>query len=220
MHLNSSTAVGSSAAPPALLTPAAQVPAPPSAVILFGRDEQGRPHASRFDGNHVAEVELAARLMGLHLGVADTAALRDLAIRLPAGRLFSSGKGFVPFVKADLYNQLLVAAGTPDMPMPFRATGKAANGPPPTDAGSGGKGGADTPGGAPKAPGDWAAIGIGSTVLACQGPMEGWWEAVVLYTKANDSFVLRWRDFPDDGEITRARKDLALMPPGSREGLG
>ncbi len=50
--------------------------------------------------------------------------------------------------------------------------------------------------------------------------MEGRWEAVVLYTKANDSFVLRWHDFPDDGEITRARKDLGLIPPNSREGLG
>lgn len=220
LHLNSSTAVGTSAAPPALVTPAAHVAEPPSAICLFGRDEKGRPHASRFDGSNVAEVEAAARLMGLHFNAADTAALRELATRLPAGRLFTSGKGFVPFVKADLYNQLLAATGTPDMPMPVSAAGKAADGPPPADRGSGGKGGADAPGGGPKAPGDWAAIGIGSTVLACQGPMEGWWEAVVLYTKANDSFVLRWRDFPDDGEITRARKDLALMPPGSREGLG
>lgn len=220
MHLDSSTAVGTSSAPPALLTPAAHVATAPLAVFLFGRDEQGRPHASRFDGSNVAGVEAAARLMGLHFGAADTAALRDLAIRLPAGRLFPSGKGFVPFVKAEFYNQLLAATGTLDTPTPVRAAGKAADAPPPADAGSGGKGSPDAPGGAPKAPNDWAAIGIGSTVLACQGPMEGWWEAVVLYTKANDSFVLRWRDFPDDGEITRARKDLALMPPGSPEGLG
>lgn len=220
MHLNSSPAVPASAVPPALLTPAAQIAAPPSAVILFGRDEQGRPHASRFDSSNVAEVEAAARLMGLHLGAADTAALRDLAARLPAGRLFPSGKGFVPFVKADLYNQLLATTGNSDKPIPAKAASKPAEAPPPAGAGSGSKGGADAPGGAPKAPGDWASIGIGSTVLACQGPMEGWWEAVVLYTKANDAFVLRWRDFPDDGEITRARKDLALMPPGSREGLG
>ncbi|KQO91285.1 hypothetical protein ASF33_17840 [Methylobacterium sp. Leaf92] len=203
-----------------MLTQATHVAAPPSVVVLFGRDEQGRPHASRFDGSNVAQVEAAARLMGLHLGAADTAALRDLAVRLPAGRLFPSGKGFVPFVKTDLYNQLLAATGTPDTPMPNRATGKASDAPPPTGAGSGGKGNPDAPGGAPKAPGDWTAIGIGSTVLACQGPMEGWWEAVVLYTKANDAFVLRWRDFPDDGEVVRARKDLGLMPPNSREGLG
>ncbi|MBB2962535.1 hypothetical protein [Methylobacterium sp. R2-1] len=220
MHLDPSPAVAAFAAPPALVTPAAQVGAAPSAVILFGRDEQGRPHASRFDGSNLAGVEAAARLMGLHLGVADTAALRDLANRFPAGRLFPSGKGFVPFVKADLYARLLAATGTPDTPMPGKAAGKPADAPPPTGAGSGGKGSPDAPGGAPKAPNDWAAIGIGSTVLACQGPMEGWWEAVVLYTKANDAFVLRWRDFPDDGEFTRARKDLALMPPGSREGLG
>lgn len=220
MHLNSFTAAVASAAPSALLAQATHVAAPPSAVVLFGRDEQGRPHASRFDGSNLAGVEAAARLMGLHFGEADTNALRELATRLPVGRLFSSGKGFVPFVKADLYDRLLAATGTPDKPMPVSAAGRAADGPPPAEAGSSGKGGADAPGGAPKAPVDWAAIGIGSTVLACQGPMEGWWEAVVLYTKANDSFVLRWRDFPDDGEITRARKDLALMPPGSREGLG
>ncbi|KQQ01895.1 hypothetical protein ASF59_02785 [Methylobacterium sp. Leaf121] len=205
--------------PPSLLAlPASAAPSP--AIILFGRDERGRPHASHFRGDAVVEVESAARLMGLHLATADTEVLRDFATRLPAGRLFPSGKGFVPFVKADLYERLLAATGTLGMPMPARASGKAGDAPPPAGAGSAGKGGADAPGGAPKAPRDWAAIGIGSTVLACQGPMEGWWEAVVLFTKANDTFVLRWRDFPDDGEITRARKDLALLPPDSREGLG
>ena len=50
--------------------------------------------------------------------------------------------------------------------------------------------------------------------------MEGWYEAVVLFTKADDRFVLRWRDYLDEPEISRARKDLGLMLPGSREGLG
>lgn len=220
MHLNQPSAAATSAMPSALLTSIAKVTAPPSAVILFGRDEQGRPHASRFDGNIRAEVEAAARLMGLHLGAVDTVALRDLATRLPPGRLFPSGKGFVPFVKADLYKQLLAATGTSDMPMPVRAVGKGSDALSPTGAGSGGKGAPDAPGGAPKAPRDWAGIGIGSAVLACQGPMEGWWEAVVVATKADDRFVLRWRDFPDEPEIARARSDLGLMPPGSREGLG
>ncbi|CAO4194103.1 hypothetical protein [Methylorubrum extorquens] len=206
--------------PPALLEVPASAANLPSAVILFGRDERGRPHASRFVGDKAAEAENAARLMDLHLANADTEGLRDLAARLPAGRLFPSGRGFVPFVQADLYARLLAATGAPDTPTPVRAAGKPADAPPPASAGSGGKGSPDALGGAPKAPGDWTAIGIGSTVLACQGPMEGWWEAVVLYTKANDTFVLRWRDFPDDGEVTRARKDLALMPPDSLEGLG
>lgn len=205
--------------PPALLTlpvPASQAP---PAIILFGRDERGRPHASRFAGNVVTEAENAARLMSLNRAVADTDALPDLAARLPAGRLFPSGRGFVPFVKADLYAHLLAATGTADTPVPISAVSKPADAPPPAEASSAGKGGPDAPGGAPKAPVDWAGIKVGSTVLACQGPMEGWWEAVVLYTKANDSFVLRWRDWPDEPEIARARKDLGLMPPGSREGM-
>ncbi|CAO4194022.1 hypothetical protein [Methylorubrum extorquens] len=204
--------------PPSLLAlPDSAAPSP--AIILFGRDERGRPHASHFGGDAVAEVGSAARLMGLHLATADTEVLRDFATRLPAGRLFPSGKGFVPFVKADLYERLLAATGTLDMPIPARASGKAGDAPPPAGAGSGGKGSPDAPGGAPKAPSDWASIKVGSTVLACQGPMEGWWEAVVLYTKADDHFVLRWRDFADDGEFNRARKDLGLLPPDSREGI-
>ena len=206
--------------PPTLLTlavPAASLPPP---IILFGRDDRGRPHASRFAGDMADEAEAAARLMGLNLAVADTEILRGLAERLPAGRLFASGKGFVPFVKASFYERLLAATGTPDKLTPVKAASKPGDAPLKAGAGSNGKGNPDSPGGAAKAPVDWASIGIGSTVLACQGSMEGWWEAVVLYTKADDRFVLRWRDFPDEPEIARARKDLGLMPPDSREGLG
>lgn len=211
-------------ATPAALMPALIIPPAPAVlsdapVILFGRDERHRPHASRFGGD-IAGAEDAARLMGLYCAVADTDALRDLVARLPTGRLFPSGRAFVPFVKADLYDRLLAATGTPDKPKPVAAASKAAEAPPAAGAGAGGKGGPDSPGGAAKAPSDWAGIGVGSVVLACQGPMEGWWEAVVLYTKANDAFVLSWRDFLDEPEIARARKDLGLLPPGSREGLG
>lgn len=205
---------------PALLTLPAPAAALPPAIILFGRDERGQPHASRFAGDMAGEAEAAAGLMCLHHAIANTDALRDLAARLPAGRLFPSGRGFVPFVKAELYERLLAATVTADTPLPVRAVSKAADAPPPAGAGSGSKGSPDAPGGTPKAPGDWAGIKVGSTVLACQGPMEGWWEAVVVATKADDRFVLRWRDFPDEPEISRARADLGLMPPGSREGLG
>lgn len=220
MHTEPTLAAAIQPMPPAQVTLPASAAETPPAVVLFGRDERGRPHASRFLGEEAAEAEDAARLMGLRLASANTEVLRDLAAHLPAGRLFPSGRGFVPFVKADLYDRLLAATGAPDTPALARAASKPANASPPAGASTGGQGGSDSPGGAAKAPGDWASIGIGSVVLACQGPMEGWWEAVVTYTKADDHFVLRWRDFPDDGEITRARKDLGLLPPGSREGLG
>ena len=220
MHTNPTLAAAIPPMPPALMTLPVPAAEPFPAVILFGRDERGRPHASRFLRDEAAGTENAARLMSLRLVRADTVALRDLAVRLPTGRLFPSGRGFVPFVKSDVYERLLAAAGMPDAPMPVRAASKPADAAPPAGPGSGGKGSPNAPGGAAKPPGDWASIGIGSVVLACQGPMEGWWEAVVTYTKADDYFVLRWRDFPDDDEITRARTDLGLLPPGSREGLG
>ena len=208
--------------PTATVLPPMPLPAltPPQTLVLLGRDEGGRPHASAFMPSEISAAERAAVLMGFRTFVV-AGEHQTLASSLPKGRVFEkSGKAFVPFCSKEAFERLLAAAGLPDTPTSIKAAGKPAEAPPPAGASSGGKGGADAPGGVPKAPADWASIGIGSTVLVCQGPMEGWWEAVVLYTKADDRFVLRWRDFPDEPEIARARKDLALMPPGSREGLG
>ncbi|GJE12239.1 hypothetical protein [Methylobacterium longum] len=194
-------------------------PATAPGLILFGCDERGRPHASAFSAADAEGASRAAALMGLH-ALAVGKEHHALATGLARGRLFASGKAFVPFCAAGAFARLMATAGLPDMPMPLKAAGKATSAPSPAATQSGAIGGTDGSGGPPSAPRDWSAIGIGSVVLACQGPMEGWWEAVVLYTKADDRFVLRWRDFPDDGEITRARKDLGLLPPGSREGVG
>lgn len=111
--------------PPPLLTPPAPAAQSLPAIILFGRDERGRPHASRFAGEEIGGAQDAARLMCLHLAVAETTTLRGIVERLPAGRLFPSGKGFVPFVKGDLYDRLLAATGTLDKPRPVAAASKA-----------------------------------------------------------------------------------------------
>lgn len=216
-------------APPATLFQEKK-PAPTLAtaapLILFGRDERGRPHAACFVGNEEAAVEHAADLMGLYFVAAETELLRDLAAKLPSGRLFASGRGFVPFVKAELYNRLFAATGTPDTPRPVRATSKPTEGGASAGGGSGsgpdgaGAGGPAGKGPVPKHPTNWDEIGIGSHVLACQAPMEGWYEAVVLYTRSDKTgFTLRWRDWPDEPEIVRARKDLGLLPVNSREGM-
>lgn len=99
--------------PPTLLTLPAPTAALPPAIILFGRDERGRPHISRFAGEEICGAKDAARLMGQHLAAADAETLHGFAARLPVGRLFPSGKGFVPFVKGDIYDRLLAATGTP-----------------------------------------------------------------------------------------------------------
>ncbi|MCJ2109010.1 hypothetical protein MKK70_27310 [Methylobacterium sp. E-041] len=190
--------------------------ASPPAVILFGRDERQRPHASCFASAEIAAAERAAVLMGMHVLTVCNDAHRSLAESLPRGRIFKSNKAFVPFVKLGIFDQLLAAAGQPNAPMPVRAAGKPAGTPP---VGKGGHGGTDAPGGAggaSKPPFDWADITIGSLVLATTGgPQEGWFEAVVRYTKADAHFVLAWRDWPLEPEFSRQRNDLALLHPGT-----
>lgn len=213
--------------PPTLMTPPAPAVAPPRAIILFGRDERGRPHASRFPGEEIGGAKEAARLMGLHLAVADTETLHGLAERLPAGRLFPSGKGFVPFVEAGIYERLLAATGTANKPIPIKATSKPADGGGGVGAGQGRSGGGAGAGDQPatragaKAPANLSEIGLGSFVLAKgddEGD-EGYYAAKVVATKTPDSFVLQWAGYQDLPEFVRPRRVLGLLPLEAAAGL-
>ena len=106
-------------APPAALAgaPAAARPAPgprPPAslfhqptIVVLGRDDRGKPHASWFDEAQQIAARRAATLMGMQALPVSDDAVRGLAARLPQGRVFESGKAFVPFVKGDLYDELV-----------------------------------------------------------------------------------------------------------------
>lgn len=62
-------------------------------------------------------------------------------------------------------------------------------------------------------PRDREEIGLGSVVLAHEGPEDGWWEAEVI--GINDQvFSLRWRDYPTQPTIVRKASELALLPTG------
>lgn len=205
--------------PVAITDPASIAGSAPT--ILFGRDANGRPHGASLTGD-MAAVERAADLMDLYCFPADTKTLRQLATKLPAGRLFpASGKAFVPFTSAALYEQLLAATGTRETPTSAKAAGKPAEGGASTGAGNGrgagGSGAGDPPAtriGA-KAPSDHSQIGIGSLVLA-QGDDEddeGYYPAKVILTKADAHFVLTWADYPDLPEFSRPSRALALLHP-------
>src|SRR3712207_4819839 len=77
-----------------------------TAVVVFGRDEAGRPRASAF-GQSEAELAIkVAGLMGMQVLRLDNDEQRALAAKLPRGRIFASGRAFVPFVKAGLFEAL------------------------------------------------------------------------------------------------------------------
>lgn len=63
--------------------------------------------------------------------------------------------------------------------------------------------------------GTWDAIKPGVLVLATTGPMEGWFESLVVATRADECFLLRWRDWPQEPEFTRRRDELALLHPAT-----
>ena len=81
------------------------------AVVVFGLDDKGKPHASAFDVSEAKLAQKAAGLMGMRVLRPKTADQRALAAKLPRGRIFASGRGFVPFVKAGLYEALAATAG-------------------------------------------------------------------------------------------------------------
>ncbi|WP_245930861.1 hypothetical protein [Methylobacterium radiodurans] len=214
MNLNVNPAVATAALPPTFVP----CPGPQPGLILLGRDERGRPHASAFGPEDATAAERAAALMGFTaLIVAEEH--QGLASSLPKGRIFDSGKAFVPFCSTQTFARLLEAAGLPDTPVPVRVAAKpAAAGASAVGGqgrGAGGSGAGDPPAtrAGTKAPADHSQICIGSRVLAEDEAEGGYYPAEVVATKADDHFQLVWAGYPDLPEFSRSRRALALLYP-------
>lgn len=211
---------------------------PVPALIVLGRDEADRPHASAFGEADAALARKAADIMGMYAIPVETDDLRELAARLPEGRVFTSGKAFVPFVKASMFDELLphlgedwkrkVAARLAGGGAATSGKGKAGNkvagaateeNAGLADAGTGqdASAGGSTPPvagpAAPKHPTDWQQIGRGSEVLAYEKPGEAWYEAIVVEERAGDLMALKWRDFEGYPVFVRRRDHLGLLHP-------
>ena len=150
--------------------------------VVLGIDMSDKPHASRFAERDAPFVLRAAELMGFHvIRVApENTEPHAIAERLPLGRIFASGRAFVPFVGRSAFDKLaaLVEGGVtittraeagvePVYPRRDMFTTDAINA-------------ADTL---------WAKVEVGSVVLAAQpevyGP--GWWQGVVVDVNGDDS---------------------------------
>ncbi|WP_156417948.1 hypothetical protein [Aureimonas sp. AU4] len=208
--------------PPPSQTPVSPAPASasPPAVIVFGLDDTGKPHASAFDASEATLARKAAALMGMSTLSVTTDADRSLAARVPKGRLFASGKGFVPFVKAGLYAELLAlksAAGpSADASLNSPATAPAASETTMSTAAQH-KPTAITGFAQVPQPTHWADVQVGAIVLAAIAPKHTeWYECQVIGVEASDRFTLRFCDWPNETPFTRQRAEIGLMHP-SRE---
>ena len=76
---------------------------------------QQKPRGARFVEDKPDLVTKAAELIGLKVYDTSNPDVAAIAKKLPVGRLYANGRGFVPNIRQDLYSQLVVAlAGKPE----------------------------------------------------------------------------------------------------------
>jgi hypothetical protein len=170
----------------------------PHPVVLFGVDATGKPKAARFPEKQADLAIKAAGHLKLHVLPIIGQTVTDLAGHLPAGRIHANGRGFVPFIRRDLYAKLLAAAGS--------AQGGQASAAASAHAQTGSQDGQG------ELPNHWDKIAPGHVVIALDEPGQGWYETVVVET-SGDVLTLRWRDYPRERKITRHRSSVGLLYP-------
>jgi hypothetical protein len=159
--------------------------------FVFGIDADGKPRGARFtDFNERAlNFALGLGLIGVHPA---SAKFSELAIKLPPGRLYTSGKGFIPNIRRDLVKSLDAVLATPgDETKNHPRLGT-------------------TPG----LPRCWDEIAVGQLVLATgDEPQDGFWECIVE-GREDQILTLRLRDYPEQGTYVRHVAQVALLHPG------
>ena len=170
-------------------------------VVLFGVDGSGKPKAARFPEKQAGLATKAAGHLNLQVLPVVAPPVIALADRLAVGRIHANGRGFIPYIRRDLYAKLVEAAGPGSAAPPPSSNGPADSGPdnPGSPAPTGGQ-----------FPRDWTDIAVGHVVIAHQGPDDGWYEAVVVEV-SGDMLTLRWRDYPRERRISRNRIAVGLL---------
>ena len=166
--------------------------APSAALIVLGYDENHKPRAARFPAADAELVAKAAKLMDLRVYEAATEDLAALAKKLPVGRLYGNGRGFVPNIRQSLYSEIIVTLAVE----PQAAVGKDQDELPVATG----------------LPRTWDEIAPGHLVIAQEALDYGWWEAIVI-GRDGDMFTLRFRDYPKLPKFARHRTALALISP-------
>jgi hypothetical protein len=160
-------------------------------LIVMGYDEHHKPCGARFTGADPSLVAKAAKLMDLEVREASSPDLAAVAKKLPVGRLYGNGRGFVPNIRQELYSKVVAElSGEPQDGVTGQEAMPVASGLPRT----------------------WDEIAAGHLVIAQETLDLGWWEAIVIARK-DDMFTLRFRDYPKIPKFVRHRSAIALMSP-------
>ena len=180
-------------------------------LVVLGIDVDGKPHGSRFEEHDAPFVARAAELMGFHVVriAPDNAELHGIAEGLPLGKIFATGRAFVPYVARSAFDKLAALVDgdiTARAPRPLDAT------PSEPDVSTSADAETDPPDAYETM---WATVEIGSTVLATQpSEYDGWWESIVVAVNG-DYLTLRWRDEPNEKPFRVSRRNVALLHPSA-----
>ena len=167
-------------------------------LIVLGFDDQQKPRGARFVDAKPDLVTKAADAMGFKVYEASSEDVAEYAKKLPLGRLYANGRGFVPNIRQSLYSDLVVNLGQE----PQAALSK--------------NGDKDSLPAARGLPRSWDEIGPGHLVIAQEALEYGWWEAIVL-DRQGDTFILQYRDYPHLPKFVRHRSGIAMMSPPTDE---
>jgi len=160
-------------------------------VVVFGVDDDCRPHAGWFPKADADRARLAAKQLRLNVVEVTNGRAADLIGKVPPGRIHANGPGIVPVVREDLYDKVIAALN------PRGEAGREPGEPVATDL-----------------PATWDGIKPGHLVLAQDALVEGWWAAVVV-DRTGDKVTLRWRDYPGWPKFTARVAAVALLNPGT-----
>ena len=163
------------------------------AFVVFGIDAAKKPRAARFDNSQPKLVAKAAELMKLQVCEVSSPAVAAVAKKLPEGRLYANGNGFIPSVRHGVYATLAATIAAANRAVGIKGAGAAA--------------------GSPGLPQSWDQIGPGHLVIANEGAGQGWWDAIVVAVDG-DMLTLHWRDFPWAPDVVQHRSTVALIKPG------
>jgi hypothetical protein len=85
-------------------------------IIVFGLDPSGKSKAATFPAHQIELATKAAGLMQLGVLKIDSPELAQFAAQLPVGKIYASGHGFVPPIRAAIYDRLLQFADPAPVP--------------------------------------------------------------------------------------------------------